>query len=225
MPTLEVRRLAKTYNSRHIVDGVDFHVDCGEIVGLLGPNGAGKTTCLRMASGMLHPDAGQVLFHGQDVTKWPMDRRSRDGGMVYLAQAPSTFRSLTVEQNLMGILELLGLDRRERYARCHELLEYLGIVHLRQAPSRELSGGDRRRLEIARCLLSDPKVLLLDEPFTGIDPATIEWLQRIIGDLRTRGVAILIADHQVRETLAITDHSYVIHQGRILAHGTPGDVA
>lgn len=224
MPALEVRGLAKTYKSRYVVDGVDFHVDCGEIVGLLGPNGVGKTTCLRMASGMIRPDAGQVRLHGQDVTKWPLDRRCRDGGMAYLAQVPSTFRKLTVEQNLIGILELLGLDRRERYDRCHELLKHVGIVHLRQTPARELSGGDRRRLEIARCLLFGPKVLLLDEPFTGVDPATIDWLQRIIGDLRTRGVAILIADHQVRETLAITDHSYVIYQGRILAHGTPGDV-
>jgi lipopolysaccharide export system ATP-binding protein len=224
MPLLEVEGLVKTYGSRRVVDGVSFSVEAAEIVGLLGPNGAGKTTSFRMTCGMIEPDEGQVLLHGRDVTRWPMYRRARDGGMGYLAQESSVFRKLTVEQNLLGVMELLGFDRVTRRQRCEELLAQFGIARLRRSRASSLSGGERRRLEIARCLVSNPEIILLDEPFTGIDPVTIENIQKIIQDLKARGISILITDHQVRETLQITDRSYVIAQGQVLCHGTPQQV-
>lgn len=221
---LEVHGLVKIYGRRRVVDGVDFQVDRGEIVGLLGPNGAGKTTSFRMACGMIEPNAGKVMLGGKDVTDWPMYRRARDGGMGYLAQESSVFRKLNVEQNLLGVMEMLGVNRATRRRRCAELLEQFDITRLRKSRAMSLSGGERRRLEIARCLVSDPQLILLDEPFTGIDPVTIASIQEIIRRLRDAGIGILITDHQVRETLQITDRSYVIRGGKVLCHGKPDDV-
>ena len=224
MSLLKVRGLVKSYGSRRVVDGVDFEVSTGEIVGLLGPNGAGKTTSFRMTCGMIDPDAGKVTLAGKDVTDWPMYRRAKDGGMGYLAQESSVFRKLSVQKNLLGVMEMLGMDRRTRNKRCDELLDQFGIAKLRRAKALSLSGGERRRLEIARCLVSNPQIILLDEPFTGIDPVTIDNIQNVIRDLRDRGIAILITDHQVRETLEITDRSYVIRAGQVLCHGRPREV-
>ena len=224
MSLLAARGLVKIYGRRRVVDGVDFEVEPGEIVGLLGPNGAGKTTSFRMACGMIEPNAGTVMLGGHDVTQWPMYRRARDGGMGYLAQESSVFRKLSVEQNLLGMMEMLGVDRPTRRARCDELLDQFNITKLRKSLAMSLSGGERRRLEIARCLVSNPKLILLDEPFTGIDPVTIASIQTIIRGLREAGIAILITDHQVRETLQITDRSYVIRDGRVLCHGKPHEV-
>ncbi|MFV2066840.1 MAG: LPS export ABC transporter ATP-binding protein [Pirellulales bacterium] len=224
MPILKVTGLVKSYGRRRVVDGVDFQVERGEIVGLLGPNGAGKTTCFRMTCGMIDPDAGQVVLQGTDVTDWPMYRRARDGGMGYLAQESSVFRKLSVEKNLLGVMEMLGMDRKTRRRRCDELLEQFGITKVRKSKAMSLSGGERRRLEIARCLVSDPDLILLDEPFTGIDPVTIDSIQQTIRDLQVAGISILITDHQVRETLEITDRSYVVRNGRVLCHGHPHEV-
>jgi len=221
---LEVQGLVKIYGSRRVVDGVDFRVECGEIVGLLGPNGAGKTTCFRMTCGMIEANQGKVILGGTDVTNWPMYRRARDGGMGYLAQESSVFRKLTVEKNLLGVMEMLGIDRAKRRLRCDQLLAQFDISHLRKSLALSLSGGERRRLEIARSLLSDPKIILLDEPFTGIDPVTVASIQEVIRRLRSEGIAVLITDHQVRETLQITDRSYVIRAGRVLCHGSPSEV-
>ena len=223
MPLLEANGLVKSYGTRRVVDGVSFSVEKAEIVGLLGPNGAGKTTSFRMTCGMVEPDKGQVLLGGQDVTNWPMYRRAK-AGMGYLAQESSVFKKLTVEQNLLGVMELLGKDWKTRKRVCDDLLEQFNITHIRHSKAVNISGGERRRLEIARCLVSDPEIILLDEPFTGIDPKTIESIQGIIRELRSRGISILITDHQVRETLQITDRSYVIHKGSVLCHGTPREV-
>lgn len=224
MSLLKVRGLVKSYGRRRVVDGVDFEVDPGEIVGLLGPNGAGKTTSFRMACGMIDPDAGHVTLGGKDVTNWPMFRRAKEGGMGYLAQESSVFRKLSVQKNLLGVMEMLGMNRKLRNRRTDQLLEQFGIEKLRRSKAMSLSGGERRRLEIARALVSDPQIILLDEPFTGIDPVTIDSIQTIIRDLRDRGIAILITDHQVRETLEITDRSYVIRAGQVLCHGRPREV-
>jgi lipopolysaccharide export system ATP-binding protein len=221
---LEVQGLVKVYGDRRVVDGVEFRVEAGEIVGLLGPNGAGKTTSFRITCGMIEANAGKVSLGGVDVTNWPMYRRARDGGMGYLAQESSVFRKLSVEKNLLGVMEMLGMDRKTRRKRCDELLDQFDITRLRKAIAMSLSGGERRRLEIARCLVSDPRIILLDEPFTGIDPVTIGSIQKIIRRLREEGIAILITDHQVRETLQITDRSYVIRDGQVLCHGTPNEV-
>jgi lipopolysaccharide export system ATP-binding protein len=218
---LEAKGLVKIYGTRRVVDGVDFRVDSGEIVGLLGPNGAGKTTSFRMTCGMIVPNAGKVKLDGVDITDWPMFRRAREGGMGYLAQESSVFRKLSVANNLLGVMELLGFDRKTRKRRCKELLEQFDIARLRKSLALSLSGGERRRLEIARCLVSNPKIILLDEPFTGIDPVTIASIQKIIRRLRNEGIAILITDHQVRETLQITDRSYVIRAGKVICSGPP----
>jgi lipopolysaccharide export system ATP-binding protein len=221
---LKVRGLVKSYGRRRVVDGVDFEVHPGEIVGLLGPNGAGKTTTFRMACGMIDPDAGRVTLADHDVTNWPMYRRAKEGGMGYLAQESSVFRKLSVQKNLLGVMELLGMSRKVRNRRTEQLMEQFGIAHLRRSRAMSLSGGERRRLEIARALVSDPQIILLDEPFTGIDPVTIDSIQGIIRDLRDRGISILITDHQVRETLEITDRSYVIRGGQVLCHGSQREV-
>lgn len=224
MAMLEVSGLVKIYGGKRVVDGVEFEVDEGEIVGLLGPNGAGKTTSFLMTCGIIEPDAGTVILNGDDVTRWPMYRRAREGGMGYLAQKSSVFRKLSVEQNLLAVMELLGFDRKRRRRRCDELLEQFGIGELRKRTAMKLSGGEMRRLEIARCLVSNPRLILLDEPFTGIDPVTIASIQQIVRDLREDGISILITDHQVRETLQITDRSYVIRKGQVLCHGSPSEV-
>ncbi len=221
---LEVEGLVKIYGRRKVVNGVSFDVREGEVVGLLGPNGAGKTTSFRMTCGMIGPDAGQVRLCGQDVTDWPMYRRAKEGGMGYLAQESSVFRKLTVEENLVGVMELLGYSSKTRKHRCDELLEQFQITKLRKSKAFTLSGGERRRLEIARCLVSNPKIILLDEPFTGIDPVTINSIQRIVRQLQQDGITVLITDHHVRETLKITDRSYVVFEGRVLCHGTPAEV-
>jgi lipopolysaccharide export system ATP-binding protein len=224
MALLQARGLVKSYGRRRVVDGVDFEVQAGEIVGLLGPNGAGKTTTFRMTCGMIDPDAGRVTLGGLDVTKWPMYRRAKEGGMGYLAQESSVFRKLSVQKNLLGVMEMLGMSRKVRTRRSEQLMEQFGIAHLRKSKAMSLSGGERRRLEIARALVSDPQIILLDEPFTGIDPVTIDSIQGVIRDLRDRGISILITDHQVRETLEITDRSYVIRGGQVLCHGRPREV-
>ncbi len=224
MTLLKVTGLVKSYGRRRVVDGVDFSVDRGEIVGLLGPNGAGKTTTFRMTCGMIEPDAGKVSLGNQEVTSWPMFRRAREGGMGYLAQESSVFRKLSVQNNLLGVMEMLGMNRKTRRRRCDELMDQFGITKLKRSKAMTLSGGERRRLEIARCLVSNPEIILLDEPFTGIDPVTIASIQEIIRNLRAGGISILITDHQVRETLQITDRSYVIRAGQVLCHGTPEEV-
>jgi lipopolysaccharide export system ATP-binding protein len=224
MPILQVKGLVKTYGRRRVVDGVDFEVETGEIVGLLGPNGAGKTTSFRIACGMIDPDTGHVTLGGIDVTHWPMYRRARDGGMGYLAQEQSVFRKLSVENNILAVMEMLGIERAERIRRCEELLEQFDIARIRKSMAIYISGGEKRRLEIARCLVSNPKIILLDEPFTGIDPVTINGIQKIIRGLRDNGIAILMTDHRERETLAITDRSYIIRAGRVLCHGTAEEV-
>jgi lipopolysaccharide export system ATP-binding protein len=221
---LQVEGLVKIYGRRKVVKGVSFQVQTGEIVGLLGPNGAGKTTSFRMTCGMVKPDAGRVILAGTDVTDWPMYRRSRDGGMGYLAQESSVFKKLTVEQNLLGVMEMLGVGSKERARRCDELLDQFQITKLRTSRAYQLSGGERRRLEIARCLVSDPKIILLDEPFVGIDPVTVTSIQGIVRQLQASGISILITDHNVRETLQITDRSYVISDGNVLCQGSPAEV-
>lgn len=218
MPLLECTGLVKDYPKKRAVDGVDFTVEQGEVVGLLGPNGAGKTTTFRMTCGMITPTEGRVYLKGVDVTGWPMYRRARNG-MGYLPQDDSIFVKLTVEQNLQAILEYLDLSRQQRRERIDELLEKFGLQDLRKQTASTLSGGERRRLEIARCLASRPSLILLDEPFTGIDPVTIHSIQDIIADLRDSGIAILLTDHRERETLTITDRSYIICAGQVLVSG------
>lgn len=224
MPLLEARNLAKSFGRRSVVSGVDLEVNEREIVGLLGPNGAGKTTCFRMICGLLQPNEGRVFLGGQEVTAWPMYRRCRDGRMGYLAQESSVFRKLSVEQNLLAVMELLGMDRKARRDRCRALLEQFEIAHLRKSKAAKLSGGERRRLEIARCLLSEPQIIMLDEPFAGIDPITVQNIQSIIRRLRDEGIAILITDHAAREILQVTDRCYVINKGSVLCQGTPQEI-
>ena len=224
MPLLSAEGLVKVYGRRRVVDGVEFNVEQGEIVGLLGPNGAGKTTSFRMTCGLVIPDGGRVLLDDEEITDWPMFKRSRDGGIGYLAQEQSVFRKLTVEQNLLAIMELIGMAPKERRRRCEELLEQFYIVKIRKSKSHYISGGEKRRLEIARCLVTEPRIILLDEPFTGIDPVTIHSIQKIIQGLRDDGISILITDHRERETLAITYRSYVIRAGTVLCHGSAEEV-
>lgn len=218
MAHLECRGLVKNYGSRRVVDGVSFTVERGEIVGLLGPNGAGKTTSFRMSCGMVTPTAGAVFLNDIDVTRWPMYRRAQQG-MGYLAQETSIFTKLSVEENILAILELLHVKRRERIMITGELLEQFGLTSKKHQLAMTLSGGEKRRLEIARCLASEPTLILLDEPFTGIDPVTIHSIQDIIFQLRDSGIAILLTDHRERETLAITDRNYIICGGRVLVEG------
>ena len=224
MPILEVNGLVKSFGRRRVVDGVSFEVDHGEIVGLLGPNGAGKTTSFRMTCGMIEPDKGQVFLNEQDVTQWPMYRRAREGGMGYLPQQTSVFAKLSTEQNLLAMMELLGMNRRQRKLRCEELLEQFRITHIRRSKAGKLSGGEKRRLEIARCLVSNPEIIMLDEPFAGIDPVTVQSIQGIIGDLRDRGISILFTDLAARVILQITDRTYVISEGQVLCSGTAEEI-
>jgi lipopolysaccharide export system ATP-binding protein len=228
MAILEAHGLVKYYGRRKVVDGVDFDVNVGEIVGLLGPNGAGKTTSFRMTTGQVTPNDGKVLFDGQDVSQLPMYRRARLG-MGYLSQETSVFRKLTVEQNILAILEVIpvyrGLNRKltraERFEKTDRVLEKFGLTHLRKNNAARLSGGEKRRLEIARCLVCNPLLILLDEPFTGIDPQTIADIKQIVRGLRDEGIGILVTDHQVREVLTITDRSYLIKDGQVRTKGTP----
>ena len=230
MSLLSVQGLVKNYGRRRVVDGVDFHVDPGEIVGLLGPNGAGKTTSFRMTCGMVIPDSGRVLLDDAEVTDWPMYKRARDGGMGYLAQEQSVFRKLTVEENIRAVLELqLGPDGRPLPAATidallEQLLRDLSIDKLRESPAPALSGGERRRVEIARALATQPRFILLDEPFAGVDPIAVIEIQRIVRFLKGRGIGVLITDHNVRETLGICDRAYIINAGTVLASGRPDDI-
>jgi len=216
--------LVKRYGARTVVDRVSYSVGQGEIVGLLGRNGAGKTTSFRITIGMITPDGGQVLFNGEDLASLPMYKRAQRG-IGYLSQEPSVFQRLTVRQNLLAILECMKLGRRERTTRADGLLEQFGLRHLEGQLARNLSGGERRRLEIARALVTEPQLILLDEPFSGVDPIAVEGLQREIVRLRAEhGIAILLTDHNVRETLSVTDRSYIIHEGQVIAEGTPRDL-
>lgn len=219
MPLLETQGLKKSYRGRAVVDGVSIHVDAGEVVGLLGPNGAGKTTSFNMVVGLLKPDAGQVRFDGHDVTALPMHLRARRG-MGYLTQEPSVFRKLTVAQNILAILETCQGSRADREARLAHLLEELDLTRLAGSRAYLLSGGEKRRLEITRALVTSPKLLLLDEPFAGIDPIAVYEVQKIVRRLRERGLAILVTDHNVRETLKLVDRAYIIHRGQVLVEGT-----
>jgi len=218
MSLFQATHLTKIYRRRRVVNEISFHVDPGEIVGLLGPNGAGKTTIFKMSMGMIRPDGGTVELDGKMVTSLPMFKRARIG-LGYLAQEPSVFRRLTVEQNLIAIAETLRVSRRERKQRVESLLETLELTPLRRRSAMVLSGGERRRLEIARALLTEPRLLLLDEPFSGVDPIAVADIQDVVKGLKERGLSILLTDHNVRETLAITDRSYIIVEGRILRHG------
>ncbi len=220
---LETRGLVKSYNGRRVVDGLDITVGRSEVVGILGPNGAGKTTSFYMIVGIVPPDEGRIFFDQVDITRKPMHDRGRLG-MGYLAQESSIFRKLTVEENIMAILETLDIGPRERRRRLKALLEELNIAHLARSKAYTLSGGERRRLEITRALVTNPSFLLLDEPFSGIDPIVVAEAQEIIRDLKRRGLGILLTDHNVRETLAITDRAYLVADGRILISGTAGDL-
>ena len=217
-PILQTDQLVKVYGGRAVVNGVDIHVRRGEIVGLLGPNGAGKTTSFYMIVGLVRPNSGRVLFDDQDVTRMPMFRRAR-AGMGYLPQEESVFRKLTVEQNIIAILETTKLSRPQRKARCEELLHQFGIEHIAKNTALTLSGGEKRRLTIARSLVTSPSLLMLDEPFSGVDPIAVFDVQQIISNLRDAGLAILITDHNVRETLAIVDRAYLIFEGRVESEG------
>lgn len=215
---LQAKELVKVFGKRTVVDGVSLDVRQGEIVGLLGPNGAGKTTTFYMIVGLLRANGGQVLLDDQELTQVPMYRRAR-AGIGYLSQEPSIFRRLTVEQNVMAILETLDLTKKQREHRLDELLDELSIAHLRKSRAYSLSGGERRRLEITRALVTQPKFMLLDEPFAGVDPIAVDDIQRIVADLRTRGLGVLITDHNVRETLSITDRAYLLFNGKIHIEG------
>jgi len=219
MHLLETKSLIKRYGDRTVVDKIQINVRRGEIVGLLGPNGAGKTTTFYMITGLIRPDDGQIIFDNQDITNLPMHERARCG-IGYLAQEPSVFRKLTVEENIMAILETLDISVKERAERLVKLLNELKISHLAKNKAYTLSGGERRRLEITRALVTNPLFILLDEPFSGIDPIAVFECQQIIGYLKKKGLGILLTDHNVRETLSVTDRSYIMVSGRILISGT-----
>ncbi|MBI3820800.1 MAG: LPS export ABC transporter ATP-binding protein [Planctomycetes bacterium] len=224
MPSLlETEGLRKVYRGRAVVQDISFSINSGEIVGLLGPNGAGKTTSFRMTVGLIPPTAGSVHFNNADVTNLPMFRRARLG-MGYLAQEPSIFRRMNVRDNVLAILETMGLSRAERRVRLDRVLEQLHIDKLRTRIAETLSGGERRRLEVARALARDPKLLLLDEPFAGVDPIAVQDIQGILRELRNQGIGVLLTDHNVRETLQITDRSYILIEGRILKHGAASEL-
>ncbi len=222
---IETQQLVKTYKNRNVVDGVSLRVEQGQVVGLLGPNGAGKTTTFYMIVGIERPDGGQIFINGEDVTDMPMYRRSRFG-LGYLPQEASIFRKLSVEENLLAILEIREkLTPAGRQEKMEELLVELGVTHVRQRMGSQLSGGERRRVEIARALASDPAFILLDEPFAGIDPIAVADIQGIIGYLRDRGIGVLITDHNVRETLSIVDKAYILNEGHILISGDSTTIA
>jgi lipopolysaccharide export system ATP-binding protein len=219
MALLEVRDLAKWYGKRQVVKGVSFDVNLGEVVGLLGPNGAGKTTSFKMTIGLVDSDGGSVIFDGNDISKLPMYKHAR-AGMGYLAQDSSVFKQLSVEDNLMAILETRPLNRKQRRERQDELLAQFGLTHIRRTKANRVSGGERRRLEIARSLITEPKLILLDEPFAGIDPKTVSEIQDQIRNLvEQHNIGILLTDHQFRETLEVTDRSYLIREGQVFAYG------
>ena len=216
--------LVKAFKKRVVVRDVNLTLNAGEVVGLLGPNGAGKTTTFSMIVGLLKPDQGRILFQGKDVTKMPMYRRAQ-AGIAYLPQEPSVFQQMTVRQNLQAILEYQPINKQQRNERIDMLLEDLAIAHLANSPAYTLSGGERRRTEIARALAIEPRIFLLDEPFAGIDPIAVADLQDIVAHLRDKRIGVLITDHNVRDTLEITDRAYIINEGVVLADGAPCDIA
>ena len=224
MRTLSTQKIAKSYGGRDVVRGVTLSMQQGEVVGLLGPNGAGKTTTFYMIVGLVRPDAGSVLVDGEEITGVPMYLRARNFGISYLPQEPSVFRKLTVEENILAILETQPLNWETRRNRAASLIERLNLGHIRRTRGYALSGGERRRVEIARCLSIDPAFILLDEPFSGIDPIAVLDLQEIIFDLKNSGIGVLITDHNVRETLSVTERAYIIAEGSIFRHGTPGEL-
>jgi lipopolysaccharide export system ATP-binding protein len=221
--TLEARGLVKVYRGRPVVNEVDLDIEAGQVVGLLGPNGAGKTTTFYLILGLVAPNKGRVCLSGEDITNLPMYRRARRG-IAYLPQEPSVFRRMSVRDNILAILEVVEPDRGERYAQVERLLRDFGLEAIADRPAYQLSGGERRRCEIARALAPRPRFMLLDEPFAGIDPIAVADLQLLIGDLRKRGIGVLITDHNVRETLQITDRAYIINAGGIFRKGTPGEL-
>ena len=223
MSTLRTAEIAKAYRGRKVVDNVSISVDQGEVVGLLGPNGAGKTTSFYMIVGLIPPDSGRVLLDQEEITSLAMYQRARRG-ISYLPQEASVFRKLTVEGNLMAILETLKLSRRERRTRMNQLIEQMGLEQVRHSKGYVLSGGERRRVEIARSLVIEPSFLLLDEPFSGIDPIQVLELQKIIFDLKNSGIGVLVTDHNVEKTLAVTDRAYIINEGKIFRSGTPDEL-
>jgi lipopolysaccharide export system ATP-binding protein len=221
MSTLRARDLIKSYRHRHVVRGVNLDVDAGEVVGLLGPNGAGKTTCFYMIVGLVPADQGEIWLEDQDISSKPMHVRARRG-LSYLAQEASVFRKLSAQDNLLAVLETRkDLDRKQRIDHCLDLLEELGIAHVADSLAMSLSGGERRRLEIARALAVEPRVMLLDEPFAGVDPIAVGDIKKIVSHLRDRGIGVLITDHNVRETLDICDRAYIINEGGVIAEGAP----
>lgn len=221
--TLAAEGLRKSYGRRTVVDGVDLEMRDGEVVGLLGANGAGKTTTFYLLAGLERSEGGNIFLNGEDVTRLPMYLRARLG-LGYLPQEPSIFRKMTAEQNILAVLETRGMSRAERFARLEELLEEFGVEHVRKTRGDSLSGGERRRVEIARCLASDPHFILLDEPFAGIDPIAVEDIRDLILYLKQQGIGILITDHNVRETLGITDRAYIMSEGKILRAGRPSEL-
>lgn len=221
---LEARGLEKSFKGRKVVKGVSLEVAQGEVVGLLGPNGAGKTTVFYMITGLIAPDAGTIHINGEDISSLPMYKRAQKG-LGYLPQEPSVFRRLTVWENIMAVLELLDIPSTERYRRAHRLLEDMGLTKVKNSMAYTLSGGERRRVEIARALAIDPAFILLDEPFAGIDPIVVEELQEVIKSMKERDIGIIITDHNVRETLHITDRAYIINEGEILEEGLPEVIA
>ncbi len=220
---LEVRNLRKSYKRRVVIREVSLSLQQGEVVALLGPNGSGKTTTFYAIAGLVQPEGGHVLIDGQDVTNLPMYRRAKMG-IGYLPQEMSIFRGLSVEDNIMSILDISERDRHKRRERLEELLSDFSIEHLRRAPALALSGGERRRVEIARCLAARPRYLLLDEPFAGVDPISVGDIRHLVADLKKRGIGVLITDHNVRETLEIVDRAYILHDGKVLMAGTPTEV-
>ncbi|OLS53364.1 LPS export ABC transporter ATP-binding protein [Rhodovulum sulfidophilum] len=220
---LRIVDLRKSYRRRPVIRDVSLRLDRGEVVALLGPNGSGKTTCFYAVAGLLTPDGGRVMLDGRDVTTLPMYRRARLG-IGYLPQEVSIFRGLDVEDNIKAVLEIVEPDRHKRRERLEELLSEFSIEHLRRAPALSLSGGERRRVEIARCLAADPSYLLLDEPFAGVDPIAVGEIRALVADLKTRGIGVLITDHNVRETLEIVDRAYILHDGKVLMSGTTQEV-
>ncbi|MEX0912526.1 MAG: LPS export ABC transporter ATP-binding protein [Gemmatimonadota bacterium] len=220
---LDAQGLVKTYKKRRVVNDVDIHLNQGEIVGLLGPNGAGKTTTFYMMVGLIAPERGRVLLDHENVTTVPMYRRARKG-IGYLAQEPSIFRKLSVEENVLAVLQMLGISKREQHARLEILLDELGIKHLRDSKAYALSGGERRRLEITRALVGQPKFMLLDEPFAGVDPIAVHDIQQIVGDLKRRNIGVLISDHNVEQTLDIVDRAYIMYDGRVRISGTVSEL-
>jgi lipopolysaccharide export system ATP-binding protein len=224
MRTLATEGIAKAYGGRQVVREVSVHISQGEVVGLLGPNGAGKTTSFYMIVGLVRPDAGRVVTDGVDITRTPMYLRAREHGISYLPQEPSVFRKLSVEENILAVLETQHISWEARRKRTENLIAQLNLGHVRATRGYALSGGERRRVEIARCLAIQPAFILLDEPFSGIDPIAVLELQQIIFELKNSGIGVLITDHNVRETLSVTDRAYIINEGRIFFNGTPGEL-